>query len=139
RDPAGRVSLLTFSLHPRIEADSVRVGALPLCEVRLHRDGRYPWVVLVPRRPDIREIHELALADRRQLMDESCAVAEAMQRLFSADKMNVAALGNLVPQLHVHSVARFVGDDAWPAPIWGAHPMRPYDDAARSARVAALA
>ncbi|MGE0790940.1 MAG: HIT domain-containing protein [Sandaracinaceae bacterium] len=128
----------SFELDARIERDSVSVGRLPLCEVRLHRDARYPWVLLVPARAGVREIHELSARDRVALIEESSAVAAAMQRLFEADKMNVAALGNMVPQLHVHHVARFVGDDAWPGAIWGAHPAMEYPEEARTERVAAL-
>jgi diadenosine tetraphosphate (Ap4A) HIT family hydrolase len=115
-----------FELDPRLAEDSAPLGRLPLCLVRLHRDGRYPWVLLIPARPDVTEIHQLAPADRRALIEESAAVASAMQRALGADKMNVAALGNLVPQLHVHHVARYRHDDAWPGPIWGAHPPLSY-------------
>ena len=109
---------MSFLLHPRLEADTVVLGELPLCRVLLRLDGRYPWVVLVPRREGIREIHELSTEDRAVLVEECAAVSQAMQTTLSADKMNVAALGNMVPQLHVHVVARYEGDDAWPgAPV----------------------
>ncbi|ACY18575.1 histidine triad (HIT) protein [Haliangium ochraceum DSM 14365] len=127
-----------FVLHERLRADTVEIGRLPLCRVLLARDGRYPWVILVPARAGIREAHELPAGERERLARESAAVAARMQSHFAADKMNVAALGNMVPQLHVHHVARFAGDDAWPAPIWGAHPAAPYDDAALAARVREL-
>lgn len=127
-----------FALDPRIEADTVGLGALPLCRVLLHRDARYPWVLLVPARSGITEIHQLADTDRRALMDESAGVSRLMQGLFEAPKMNVAALGNVVPQLHVHIVARHAEDAAWPGPIWGAAPPLPYTPAALEARVAAL-
>jgi len=92
---------------------------LPLSLVLLSKDANYPWCILVPQRPDIREIHQLEQCDRQQLLDESCLLAEVMETLFSPVKMNVAALGNMVPQLHLHHVARFEDDLAWPKPIWG--------------------
>lgn len=127
-----------FELDPRLAEDSVPVGALPLCQIRLHRDGRYPWLLLVPARAAVREIHELSADDRRRLIEEAAAVADAVQRALGADKMNVAALGNLVPQLHVHVIARFEHDDAWPGPIWGAHPPLSYFDDQRVRRLALL-
>lgn len=127
-----------FRLHERLYADTVTLGWLPLCRVLLVRDARYPWVMLVPARAGLREAHELPAPERDRLARESAAVSACMQRALGADKMNVAALGNLVPQLHVHHVARFTGDDAWPGPIWGAHPAQPYDQAALARRVAEL-
>lgn len=129
---------MTFLLHPRLEADTLALGELPLCRVLLSLDARYPWVVLVPRRGEIREIHELSREDRARLVEECAAVSEATQAALSADKMNVAALGNMVPQLHVHVVARFEGDDAWPGAIWGAHPPLSYLGEQRAERVAQL-
>lgn len=108
-----------FQLHPRLEADTREVARLALCRVLLMNDRRYPWLILVPQRADIREIHQLSAADRAALIEEIAAVAHAMERLHKADKMNVAALGNQVPQLHVHVIARFTTDPAWPGPIWG--------------------
>ena len=129
---------MTFVLHPWLTADTVLVGRFPHTLVLLHRDARYPWVILVPEREGAREIHDLPHEARHRLLDESCGVAEAMQRLFGADKMNVAALGNMVPQLHLHHVARFEGDDAWPGAIWGAHPALAYGDEALAARLGEL-
>lgn len=126
---------MSFALHPRLEADTLVLGELPLCRVLLCLDGRYPWVILVPRREGVREIHGLSVRDRATLMEEQAAVAAAMQAALSADKMNVAALGNMVPQLHVHVIARFEGDDAWPGAIWGAHPPLSYLGEQRDARV----
>ncbi|AKF03626.1 HIT domain-containing protein [Sandaracinus amylolyticus] len=125
-------------LDPRIEADSAPVGRLPLCHVRWMRDARYPWALLVPERPGVREIHELDERDRHVLIDESALVASALSRIVSAHKMNVAAIGNVVAQLHVHVVARFPTDDAWPRPVWGVHPALPYDPETLEARVASL-
>ncbi len=117
-----------FRLHPQLAADTVEVEDLPLSRVLLAKDSRYPWLILVPRRPGIEETFELERRDQQQLWLESTAVSEAMADWFRADKMNVAALGNQVPQLHIHHVARFITDAAWPQPIWGAMPAEPYTD-----------
>jgi diadenosine tetraphosphate (Ap4A) HIT family hydrolase len=117
-----------FSLHPRLEHDCIQVGEFDLCRLLLMGDSRYPWFILVPARSEVSEIHQLAEADRQQLMVESCALAEGLAKGFRPDKLNIAAIGNLVPQLHVHHVVRYVGDDAWPAPVWGRLPAIPYTD-----------
>jgi diadenosine tetraphosphate (Ap4A) HIT family hydrolase len=122
---------LPFDLHPRLAADCVVVADLPLCRLLLMDDANYPWCILVPRRVGMREIHELAEADQVVLLREVARLSAAMQSLFAADKMNVAALGNVVPQLHVHVIARRVGDAAWPRPVWGAVPRQPYGRAER--------
>lgn len=119
-----------FSLHARLATDTVRVGSFPLCEVLLMNDSHYPWIILVPRLADIREIHQLSEDAQQQLMRESVFVASVMQAHFKADKMNVAALGNMVPQLHIHHVARFAIDAAWPKPVWGVLPAEAYDEEA---------
>ena len=111
-----------FTLHPQIEADSALIRDLPLSQLRLFRAKAVPWLGLIPRRADIREIHQLSPADRTILMDEIVAASQALEKLFVPEKINVAALGNMVPQLHVHVVARFKDDPAWPAPIWGRIP-----------------
>lgn len=115
-----------FALHPRLQADTQILGDLPLCRVLLAKDSQYPWLILVPRVAGLREIHHLLPEQQQQLMQESCAVATLMEEALGPDKINVAALGNLVPQLHLHHVARFSTDAAWPGPIWGAHPAIPY-------------
>jgi len=115
-----------FTLHPKLEADTRQVLDLPLCRVRLMNDSRFPWLILIPRRPEVREMHALDSADRFQLMEEACGCAAALEREVSAQKMNVAALGNMVPQLHIHVIARFDTDDAWPGPVWGVGETRPY-------------
>lgn len=115
-----------FELHPRLQADTQILGDLPLCRVLLAKDSQYPWLILVPRVAGLREIHHLLPEQQQQLMQESCAVATLMEEALGPDKINVAALGNLVPQLHLHHVARFSTDAAWPGPIWGAHPAIPY-------------
>ncbi|MCZ7682627.1 MAG: HIT family protein [Sandaracinaceae bacterium] len=128
-----------FELDPRLAEDGEPIGRLALCLARLHRDARYPWVVLVPARAGVRELHELAEEDRRALVEEVSGVSRAMQQALGAEKMNVAALGNVVPQLHVHVVARYARDDAWPRPVFGAHPPLPYQEEALAERVALLA
>lgn len=127
-----------FVLHPRIAADTIELRQWPLCAVLLMNDARYPWCVLVPRRPDIREIYELSTADQQQLLRESSALGRALMQAFAGTKLNVAALGNVVPQLHVHHIVRFPGDAAWPGPVWGRHAPRPYEASARGPVVSAL-
>ena len=119
-----------FELHPQLAADTVVLGRLPLSLVLLVKDANYPWVILVPEREDITEIHQLETQDQQQLMTESCDVSKALQGHFSGDKMNVAALGNMVPQLHLHHVVRYKTDGAWPGPIWGVQPAKGYSGAA---------
>lgn len=109
----------SFTLHDRLATDSTPVAELTLCSLRLMDDARFPWAILVPRRAEIREIHDLTQADQRQILAETTKLSAAMAREWAADKMNVAALGNMVPQLHVHVIARFAGDAAWPGPVWG--------------------
>ncbi len=127
-----------FELDPQLQADTYRLGSWPLCEVLLSKDANYPWCILVPRREDMREVHHLSMEDRQQLLKESCHLAELMTSLFSPDKMNVAALGNVVPQLHVHHIVRYENDLAWPGPVWGAHPSASYSDADREERLTRL-
>ena len=127
-----------FSLHPQLAKDCSVVGEFPLCTVLLSNDANYPWVILVPRRDNIREAFELADSDQQQLLQESNWVASAMNSYFKADKMNVAALGNQVPQLHIHHIARFTNDVAWPGPVWGAAANQPYEEAAKQQRLSQL-
>lgn len=120
-----------FALHPRLAADTFVLFQWPLSVVLAMNDARYPWCILVPRRADIREIHELTEPDQQQLLRESSTLGRALMQAFGGTKLNVAALGNVVPQLHVHHVVRFEDDAAWPAPVWGRHPPQPYDEAGR--------
>jgi diadenosine tetraphosphate (Ap4A) HIT family hydrolase len=115
-----------FQLHPQLQQDCEQLGRFELCTLLLMRDANYPWCILVPARADISEIHQLNDADQLQLMRESSHLAATMATLFKADKMNIAALGNVVPQLHIHHIARHRDDAAWPAPVWGKVPMRTY-------------
>lgn len=128
-----------FELHPRLASDTHRLAELDLCTLLLMNDARYPWCILVPRRAGVREVYELEAADRAQLLHESCALGAAMMRAFAGTKLNVAALGNVVPQLHVHHIVRFEHDAAWPAPVWGQHPSQPYTPAERLGFVERLA
>jgi len=116
-----------FELHPQLERDTASFGDLPLCRVLVINDANFPWLLLVPRRPDIVEITDLNEVEQAQLMTEITRVAHAMKEVTKCDKLNIAALGNMVPQLHVHIIARFRGDAAWPKPVWGAAPPRAYD------------
>ena len=127
-----------FSLDSRLEADTIPIGELHLSRVLLMNDARFPWVILVPRRVAIREILDLDPKDRATLYREIESVSEAMQRLFTPTKLNVAALGNMVAQLHVHVIARFETDDAWPKPVWGVGTRIAYSEAEAKTRVAAI-
>nr|WP_281438885.1 MULTISPECIES: HIT domain-containing protein [Pseudomonas] len=104
------------------------MGDLPLCRVLLSNDANYPWFILVPRRADISEVFQLEAADQQQLWRETTELAQLLQVTFKADKMNVAALGNVVSQLHMHVIVRRRDDVAWPAPVWGKQPARPYTE-----------
>ena len=120
---------MEFELDGRLAADCHRLGRFALCELLLMNDAQYPWCILVPRRGGIREIYELAAGDQLLLLQESVALGRAMMTTCGGDKLNVAALGNMVPQLHLHHIVRRVGDAAWPAPVWGRVPPRPYASA----------
>jgi diadenosine tetraphosphate (Ap4A) HIT family hydrolase len=115
-----------FTLDPRLCQDTIALGRFPLSLLLLMNDSNYPWLILVPQRASIREIFELAPDDQQQLLRESSHLAETLATHFRPDKLNIAALGNVVPQLHLHHVVRYQGDPAWPAPIWGRTPAVPY-------------
>jgi len=127
-----------WQLHPQLEADTHAVASLGLSELRLMNDARYPWLILVPRVPGATELVDLDTPARHALLDEIDAASRMLRTLFAPHKLNVAALGNVVPQLHVHVIARFADDDAWPRPVWGAHPALPYAPDALEARLQAL-
>jgi diadenosine tetraphosphate (Ap4A) HIT family hydrolase len=127
-----------FALHPRLAADTFALGDFPLSRLLLMNDARYPWFILVPRRENAREIYLLDEPDQQQLLRESSALSRALMEAFAGEKLNVAALGNVVPQLHVHHIVRYATDAAWPAPVFGKHAPQPYDDPARNRRIAAL-
>ena len=121
-----------FTLDPRLSADTVHAGDLALCSVLLMDDARFPWLILVPRRADVSEITDLGPEDARALMDEMRIATGVMLALAKPDKVNVAALGNAVPQLHVHVIGRFRSDPAWPKPVWGIGAATPYPLHARA-------
>ena len=127
-----------FQLHPQLAADSVVIGRFDLSLLLLSKDANYPWCILVPQCEDVFEIHHLSETDQLQLIRESCRLAEVMTSLFDAHKMNVAALGNMVRQLHLHHIARYEGDAAWPQPIWGKAPAKTYTVEALDERIKRL-
>ncbi len=119
----------TWTLHPQLAADTVAVGDLPLARVRLAKDANYPWLILVPRRAGVSELTDLPEDEQVRLLGEIASSAAALKALAPCDKLNIATLGNMVPQLHVHVIARTKDDAAWPKPVWGAAPPRAYDAA----------
>jgi diadenosine tetraphosphate (Ap4A) HIT family hydrolase len=125
-------------LDPRLLADSIAVGRLALCEVRLQDDARFPWLVLVPLRQNASEFFELAAPDRAVLCEEIASVSAALRALTQCLKINVGALGNIVRQLHIHVVARNEDDAAWPGPVWGTGTRVPYGEAEKAALIARL-
>lgn len=127
-----------FSLDPRLAADSIAVGKLTLCEVRLHNDARFPWLVLVPQRAGAEELFELSAADRVAAMEEIAQASAALRAVTKCLKINVGALGNIVRQLHIHVVARNEGDAAWPGPVWGAGTRVPYSETEKAELIARL-
>ena len=129
---------MSFALDPRLTADTHAIGALPFSELLLMDDARYPWVILVPRIAGARELIDLDEGDQRLLLGEIDRVARALESLLNPDKLNIATLGNVVAQLHVHVIARFTSDAAWPKPVWGHGERVAYGERERAARIAAL-
>jgi diadenosine tetraphosphate (Ap4A) HIT family hydrolase len=129
---------MTFALDPQLAADTVPVISLGLSDLRLMNDRRFPWLLLVPRRAGASEIIDLSPADRAALMEEIAAASGALRLATNCDKLNIGALGNKVRQLHVHVVARFAGDAAWPGPVWSAGAAVGYDGAVRDRLVGAI-
>ena len=117
-----------FKLDPQLKKDCIVIASLPLCEFLLMNDRQYPWFILVPRRAGLRELVELTGEESSQLWRESTAVAQLLLKEFGAEKLNIATLGNIVAQLHIHHIARFAADPAWPDPVWGKLPRLPYAD-----------
>ncbi|MBC9251732.1 histidine triad (HIT) protein [Pseudomonas alcaligenes] len=115
-----------FTLDPRLQQDTLTIGDFPLCRLLLMNDAQYPWFILVPRREAVSELFQLDVADQQQLWLETTRLAEVLKDSFDADKMNVATLGNVVSQLHMHVIVRRREDAAWPAPVWGKHPAQAY-------------
>lgn len=119
--------MAAFHLHPRLEADTAFVADWPLSRVLLMKDARFPWLILVPRRADATELFDLAALDRAILIEEVARASQGLKRVTGAAKINLGALGNVVPQLHIHVVARSQRDAAWPGPVWGAGNAADYD------------
>lgn len=109
-----------IKLHPQLEKDCTVLGEFTLCSLLLVNDANYPWFILLPNRENITEIHQLSASDQQQLLSESMFFCRCLEDLYQPDKLNIAALGNVVPQLHIHHIARFTTDACWPAPVWGA-------------------
>ena len=118
----------SFALHARLSSDCIEIAQLPLSVLLLMNNSLLPWCILVPRRADVTEIHMLSEADQHQLIAESSALSRFMLEEFAGDKMNVAVLGNTVPQLHLHHVVRYQNDPAWPGPVWGRLESTAYTD-----------
>jgi diadenosine tetraphosphate (Ap4A) HIT family hydrolase len=129
---------MSFALDPRLVADTHVIGALPFSELLLMDDARFPWVILVPRIAGARDLIDLDEGDQRLLLGEIDRVARALDSLLHPDKLNIAALGNVVPQLHIHVIARFTSDAAWPNPVWGRGERVAYVERERATRIAAL-
>lgn len=127
-----------FALDPQLARESVFVADRALCRVLLMDDARFPWLVLVPRRAGLVELFDLDATERALLFDELEQAARALRSVAPCTKLNVGALGNVVRQLHLHVVVRREGDAAWPGPVWGHGPRRPYDESARATRVSAI-
>ena len=115
-----------FQLHPQLQKDCFVLGKFELCQVLLMNDSQFPWFILVPQRAEIREIYELSHEDQITLIEESSYLAQKLATIFAADKLNIAAIGNMVEQLHVHHVVRYKTDKAWAAPVWGKFAAVPY-------------
>lgn len=132
-----------FAVDPAFEAGSIAVGELPLCHVRLQTDARWPWLILIPRRSGLREVEDLSAADRARLIEETVLAGQVVRAIGVAtglvvEKLNIGALGNVTPQLHVHVVGRRAGDPAWPGPVWGVGVAEAYGPDALEAAVAAV-
>jgi diadenosine tetraphosphate (Ap4A) HIT family hydrolase len=122
-----------FSLHSQLAKDCIELANFPLCKLLLCNDSAYPWFILVPQVNDITDIYQLDWFQQQQLLNESSLLSELLMQVFDGDKMNVAALGNVVEQLHVHHVVRYKTDVSWPKPIWGQQALTPYSDEALTA------
>src|SRR5215472_8936434 len=127
-----------WSLHPQLARDTILLGDLPLSRVLIVNDANWPWLLLVPRRPGVSEIIELDEVEQAQLMTEIARTARVLKAVTQCDKLNIAALGNVVPQLHVHIIARRAGDAAWPRPVWGVMQPLPHDAEEVQALISAL-
>ena len=120
---------MVFQLHPRLQQDSIELGQFNLSRLLLCNDSQYPWFILVPQRPGITEVFQLSEKDQQLLQQESSLLAKTLAHYYQADKMNIATIGNIVPQLHIHHIVRYKNDIAWPAPVWGKYEAIPYSKA----------
>ncbi|MEP6484764.1 MAG: HIT domain-containing protein [Rudaea sp.] len=127
-----------FALDPRLVADTHRIGDLTFSRALLMNDSRFPWIILVPRLPNLRELTDLSIDDQRRLLDDINRVAHVLHALEKPDKLNIAALGNVVVQLHVHVIARSTNDAAWPKPVWGVGASAAYSEPALQQKMSAL-
>ncbi len=135
---AARDACMSFALHPQLAKDCHRLGHFELGLLLLMNDAQYPWFILVPQHAGLREIYELDEPGQALLLRESTTLSRALMAAFRGDKLNIAALGNMVPQLHLHHIVRHAGDPAWPAPVWGRHPARAYTAEELAQRLALL-
>lgn len=129
---------MNFQLHPQLQQDCIFIGRLELCRLLMMNDSQYPWFILVPEIADLTELYQLTPAQRNLLMEESCFLAKNLADLFHADKMNIANIGNIVSQLHIHHIVRYSTDSAWPAPVWGKFAAVPYTQAQMMERISLL-
>ena len=116
-----------IQLHPQLEKDCIILGEFTLCSLLLLNDANYPWFILLPNRKGVTEIHHLSETDQKLLLSESMFFCQCLEQVFQPDKLNIAALGNVVPQLHIHHIARYTTDVCWPAPVWGSVTAIPYN------------
>jgi len=126
---------MAFELHPRLAEDCYYLGDFPLCALLLSKDANYPWYILVPKQANISEAFQLPPIEQQQLQYESLQLSQYLNASFKADKMNIAALGNMVPQLHLHHIVRYKNDAAWPNPVWGFTETSPYNKEALAERI----
>ncbi|MBD3642904.1 MAG: HIT family protein [Alcanivorax sp.] len=126
------------TLHPRLAADTRALGETELCWLRWMNDRRFPWLIVVPKRDGLREWHHLSLAEQQALLLQVNGLAAELERVTGADKINIGALGNLVPQLHIHIIARFEADACWPGPVWGQGLPEPWAEEERPVWLEAL-
>ncbi len=122
---------MSFEIDPRLQKDSILLGHFTLCQLRLHVDARFPWFILVPQIPAISEVFQLSPEQQQQFWQEAVSLSEQLSVLFKADKMNLATLGNIVPQLHLHCIVRYQTDSAWPEPVWNGEEETPYEEEQR--------
>ena len=127
---------MSFELHSRLAQDTFSLGHFQLCQLLLMNDSQYPWFILVPKRAALRELYQLTPQDQQVFMQESSYLAEQLALLYQPDKLNIASIGNKVPQLHIHHIVRYQTDNAWPEPVWGKFSRTPYTESELATTVA---